>query len=171
MPADADDALEPEKGEEEKPKKKLNMKKLALFGSLGFLGLVLVGGGVAFMFGAFDSMLGIEREKTTAEIQLGAPVTVELPQIKADLKTGRCRSPFLRAIVAVQLGSHDEDKIEEHKTAILDAITTHLRDQERQDLVGKKGANQLRFDLVRILNNVIAPGRVHGVLFKEFLLQ
>ena len=82
---------------------------------LGVLALIIVGGGAAFMLGFLDSMLGIEREKTSAEIQLGAPVRVKLPQIKADLKTGRCRAPFLRAIVVVQLDSKDQDKLEDKK--------------------------------------------------------
>ncbi|MEK9724606.1 MAG: hypothetical protein VW405_14140 [Rhodospirillaceae bacterium] len=76
-----------------------------MIGGLGFLALlIVVGGGGAFMFGLFDSLLGTQREKTSAELELGVPVTVEFPQIKADLKTGRCRSPFLRATFAVQLG-------------------------------------------------------------------
>ncbi len=182
MTADIDeDAMEPEEGEmggeeaeeveEEKPKKKVNKKKLAAMAGLGVLALIIVGGGAAFMLGFLDSMLGIEREKTSAEIQLGAPVRVELPQIKADLKTGRCRAPFLRAIVVVQLDSKDQDKLEDKKTEVIDPIITHLRDQERQDLTGKAGSDQLRFDLVNILNNVLAPTHVHGILFKEFLLQ
>jgi len=166
VPDDLDDGAE-----EEKPKKKTSKKKLAKMGGLIFLGLLIVGGGGALMFGFLDSLLGIEREKTSAELQLGAPVMIELPQIKADLKTGRCRSPFLRATVAIQLGSQDEDRIEDNKAQIMESIILLLRDQERQDLIGKKGAEQLKFDLVRVLNNVIAPGRVHGVIFKEFVLQ
>ncbi len=162
-------------GEEEKPKKKKkkkkSKKKLALIGGLGFLGLLIVGGGGAFMFGVFDSVLGIEREKTSAELELGIPVVVELPQIKADLKTGRCKAPFLRAVVAVRMDSRDQALFEEKKPEILESVIIHLRDQERQDLVGKKGSEQLKFDMVRILNNVMAPGNVQEVIFKELLLQ
>lgn len=152
-------------------KKKMSKKKLALVGGLGFLGLVIIGGGGALLFGVFDSMLGIEREKTSAELELGAPIVVEFPQIKADLKTGRCRAPFLRATVAVRLDSRFEDRIEAKRLEIMESIIIHLRDQERQDLTGKAGSEQLKFDMVRIFNNILAPGRVQEVIFKELLLQ
>lgn len=50
-------------------------------------------------------------------------------------------------------------------------MLNHLREQERQDLVGKTGAEKLRFDIANIINNVIQPKQVQGVLFKDFLLQ
>lgn len=156
---------------EEEPKKERSVKQLALFGGLGLLGLLIIGAGGAFMFGAFDALFGIQREKTSAELELGAPVTVELPQIKADLKTGRCRAPFMRATVAVILNSRFKDLLTEKNSEVMEGIILHLRDQERQDIVGKKGAEQLKFDLVRILNNVLSPARIETVIFKELLLQ
>ncbi|MDD9877919.1 MAG: hypothetical protein OXR84_10815 [Magnetovibrio sp.] len=153
MSADLDpEGLEEEGEEEEKPKKKKDMKTILMMAGSGLAVLMVVGGLVAFFLGFLDPLFGIQREKTSAELELGTPVTHELPQIKSDLKTGRCRSPFLRAIVVVQLGDHDLEKLTDKQTEVIDAITTHLRDQERQDLVGKAGANALRFDLTRILN-------------------
>ncbi|MBT6096235.1 MAG: hypothetical protein HOH04_15220 [Rhodospirillaceae bacterium] len=161
-----------EGAEEEAPKKKkLSLKKMIILGVGGLFALLIVGGGIAYMMGWLDSMLGIEREKTKLEISLAAPVRHPLPLIKADLKTGRCRSPFLRVEVVVQVNEDDIDLLIDNETAIVDGVRTHLRDQERQDLVGKAGTNQLRFDLVNIVNKVIAPARVHGILFKDFLLQ
>jgi len=168
-----DDALEEGEGEEgeEAPKKKRDLKTLLMMACTGILGLVVVGGIVAFLLGALDPLFGIEREKTKAEFHLGEPVTHELPEISVDLKTGRCRSPYLRAIVVVQLGDQDLDKLESKSTEVIDGFTTYLRDQERQDLTGKAGSDKLRFDMVRILNNILAPARVHGVLFKQIRLQ
>lgn len=157
-------------GDEPKKKKK-DPKKLIMFGVIGLVGLIIVGGGAAFMLGALDGLLGIEREKTKLEIDLGVPVRHPLPVIKSDLKTGKCRSPFLRVELVVQLNKDDVSILEEKNDEVLDAVRTHLRDQERQDLVGKAGSDKLRFDLINIINNVIKPARVHGVLFKEFLLQ
>jgi flagellar basal body-associated protein FliL len=133
------------KGKDKKsPKSK---KKTILIGVAGLVGVLVLGGGGAFMFGLLDGLLGIEREKTKLELDLGVPVRHPLPVIKADLKTGRCRSPFLRVEVALVLAKDDID------------------------LVGKAGAEKLRFDLANIINNVIQPSRIQGVLFKEFLLQ
>lgn len=142
-----------------------------MIGGGGLLALLILGGGGAFMLGLLDPLFGIEREKTKLEIDLGVPVRHPLPVIKADLKTGRCRSPFLRVEVVVQVNKNDVDLLVDNETAIVDRVRSHLREQERQDLVGKAGSDKLRFDLVNIINQVIAPARVHGILFKDFLLQ
>jgi flagellar protein FliL len=159
-------------GEEKEPaKKKIGMKKMIILGVSGLIVLSIVGGGIAYMFGALDSMLGIEREKTKLEIELGVPASFPLPVIKADLKTGRCRAPFLKVEVVVLLNQNDLDKIEDKQVEVIDGVRAHLRDQERQDLAGKAGTDQLRFDLINVINKVIAPARVNGILFKDFLLQ
>ncbi len=165
---EGDDNEDSGKKKKKKPKSK---KKMILIGVGGLVAVLLLGGGGAFMFGAFDGLLGIEREKTKLELDLGVPVRHPLPVIKSDLKTGRCRAPFLRVEVALVLAKEDIPVVDEKKDEILDAVRTHLRDQERQDLVGKAGSEKLRFDLVNIINNVIQPKHVQGVLFKEFLLQ
>ncbi|MEK9724605.1 MAG: flagellar basal body-associated FliL family protein [Rhodospirillaceae bacterium] len=61
--------------------------------------------------------------------------------------------------------------MENKKAEVQEAILLHLRDLERQDLVSKAGAERLKFDLVRVLNRVIQPGTVHGIIFSEFVLQ
>jgi flagellar FliL protein len=164
------DGIDDEGDGKEKPKK-ASKKKLMMIGGGGLLALLILGGGGAFMLGLLDPLFGIEREKTKLEIDLGVPVRHPLPVIKADLKTGRCRSPFLRVEVVVQVNKNDVDLLVDNETAIVDRVRSHLREQERQDLVGKAGSDKLRFDLVNIINQVIAPARVHGILFKDFLLQ
>jgi len=166
-----DETSSEEGSEEEKPKKKLDKKKLIIFAVTGLLGLIIIGGGLAYFMGWLNPLLGIEEEHKVAEVQLGAPVTFDLPQIKADLRTAACRSPFLRVKISVQLSEHDLGRLEEAQDKVMDQIITHLRDQERQDLVGKAGSDRLRFDLVSIINNVINPSRIHGIIFKEFVLQ
>ena len=164
------DGIDDEGDGKEKPKK-ASKKKLMMIGGGGLLALLILGGGGAFMLGLLDPLFGIEREKTKLELDLGVPVRHPLPVIKADLKTGRCRSPFLRVEVVVQVNKNDVDLLVDNETAIVDRVRSHLREQERQDLVGKAGSDKLRFDLVNIINQVIAPARVHGILFKDFLLQ
>lgn len=181
-PADDDEAEmemeteteEPEgdQEDEEEPKRpKLNTKQLLIVAGM-FLGiLLLVGGTTAYFMGWMHDMLGIEQEKSIALIELGESVTHELPQIKADLKVGKCRSPFLRAHFTVQLSDRDLDRLESGQEKVMEQIILHLRDQERSDLVGKAGAEKIRFDIITIINNVIAPARIHGITFKEFVLQ
>ena len=121
--------------------------------------------------GWIHSVLGIEQENKSALIELGTTVSYELPQFKADLKTGTCKAPFLRAQFSIQLSSNDVPLITAGQDKLMEQIILHLRSQERQDMAGKEGAEQLRFDLVRIINTVIAPSRIFGITYKEFVLQ
>jgi len=158
------------KSSKKKKKTKSGGKKVLLFVVIPLL-LILIGGGGAFALGWLDSLLGIKRGNPEAVLDLGKPVYVELPEIRTDMKTGECRSPFLRAIVQVQLSPNDAEKLEDNKDLVMDGILTHLRDQERQSVVGKAGSERLRFELVQIIENRIQPGKVHTVLFKELIVQ
>ena len=166
-----DDETKGGKKKKTKKQKKAAIKKLIFMGVGGLFGLMIVGGGVAYFMGWLNPLLGIEEETKVAEVELGSSVSHDLPQIKADLKTGACRSPFLRLTMAVQLSEHDLSRLQETQDKLMDQIITHLRDQERQDLTGKAGSDQLRFDLVNIVNNVNSPSRIFGVTFKELVLQ
>lgn len=170
---DPDDNLDDlEEGEDgEDVAKKKNPKKIIMLAAIGVVAFLLIGGITAYFTGLVHSVFGIEQEQKVALLQLGKPVNFELPQIKADLKTGECKTPFLRAQFNVQLSDEDVDRIEAGQDKLMEQIILHLRDQERQDLVGKAGSDKLRFDLVNIVNNIIAPSRIHGITFKEFVLQ
>jgi flagellar FliL protein len=133
--------------------------------------VLLGGGGAAWYFGLFDSMLGKKGGSKIAIIELGVPVRHELPMIKADLKTGRCKSALVRTVIVVELGSKDLKRMEAMELRITDAISTYLRDYERQDMVGRKGSDKFRLDTTRIINNMIAPSRIQSLIFKEFIVQ
>ncbi|NQW01399.1 MAG: flagellar basal body-associated FliL family protein [Rhodospirillales bacterium] len=170
LETDLDDA-DNEEAEGGKKKQKMNPKKLAAYIGIGLVGLLVILGPIAYFMGWVHAMLGIQQEKSTALLELGKPVNFELPLIKADLKTGQCKSPFLRARFDVQLSSADVKRIETSQDKLIEQVIMHLRNQERQDLVGKAGADKLRFDLINIVNTVIAPARIHGIIYKEFVLQ
>jgi flagellar FliL protein len=134
--------------------------------------VVLVGGGgtAAYFTGLLDGILPRKGAKS-AVIELGPPVTHQLPQIKADLKTDKCKSALLRTTIVVQLATTDLPRLQASELRIIDSVRTYLRDQERQDLVGKQGTDKLRGDLTNIINGVIMPAAVHSILFKELVLQ
>jgi flagellar protein FliL len=134
--------------------------------------LVIAGGGAAAYFtGLLDPLLGRKTGSRVATIDLGTPVVHQLPQIKADLKTGKCSSPLIRTTIVIQLASTDLPRLQGSELRVIDSIRAYLRDQERQDMVGKAGTDKLRADLTNIINNVIVPARVESILFKEFVLQ
>ena len=135
---------------------------------VGILIVILASGTTTYFLGYLNPILGAKPGKTLAELSLGSPTTHELPRFKADLKTGRCRAPSLRTVIVISLNSQYLSALQEAETKVLDQVQMHLRDQERQDLVGKVGTNNLRLN---IINNIIAPARISKVLFKEFLLR
>ncbi|MBT3305788.1 MAG: flagellar basal body-associated FliL family protein [Alphaproteobacteria bacterium] len=177
-PADdvnADDAL-PDDGENgdaegDAAPKKGGKKKLIAIVVLAVLVLAGGGGGAAYYLGMLDSLLGIERASKVAVIELGAPVRFELPMIKADLKTDKCRSALVRTVIVLEIGSKDVERVEASKLRIMEAVSTYFRDVERQALVGRKGSDKFRYDTTRIINNLIAPARIHSMIFKEFVVQ
>ena len=159
-------AGEDDDGEDKKPAK----KKLIIIAAAGLV-LILGGAGGAYFAGLFDSLLGAKGPSQIAVIDLGKPVMHEFPQIKADLKTGKCRSPLLRTTFVVQMRDKDLKRVQAMELRITDAVRSYLRDRERSDLVGRAGEERLRFDTTQIINNLIAPSKIDGILFKEFVLQ
>jgi len=146
-------------------KKKLIIIAVAVVMALGG------GAGGAYFLGLFDSLLGIEKPSRTAVLDLGAPVSHEFPQLKADLKTGKCRSPLLKTTFVVQLSKPDLKRLQSLELRVLDAVTQYLRDHEREEFVGIKGAEMLRGETVRLINKLMAPSQIHAVIFKEFIVQ
>ena len=157
-------------GKDAQAEKKDKGKKLIVM-IAGVLVVILAGGTATYFLGYLDPILGTKPGKQLAELSLGSPTTHELPRFKADLKTGRCRAPSLRTVIVISLNSQHLSALQESETKVLDQVQMHLRDQERQDLVGKAGTDNLRFDIANIINNIIAPAQISTVLFKEFLLK
>ncbi|MFP6748821.1 MAG: flagellar basal body-associated FliL family protein, partial [Alphaproteobacteria bacterium] len=81
------------------------------------------------------------------------------------------KSALVRTVIVVELGSKDLKRMEAMELRITDAISTYLRDYERQDMVGRKGSDKFRLDTTRIINNMIAPSRIQSLIFKEFIVQ
>ena len=157
-------------GKDAQAEKKDKGKKLIVM-IAGVLVVILAGGTTTYFLGYLDPILGTKPGKQLAELSLGSPTTHEFPRFKADLKTGRCRAPSLRTVIVISLNSQHLSALQESETKVLDQVQMHLRDQERQDLVGKAGTDNLRFDIANIINNIIAPAQISTVLFKEFLLK
>jgi len=143
-----------------------------LIAIIAVVAVVIAGGGAAAYFtGLLDPLLGRKTGSKVATLDLGTPVTHQLPQIKADLKTGRCSSPLIRTTLVIQLASTDLPRLQASELRVVDSVRTYLRDHERQELVGKAGTDKLRADLTTIINNAILPAKIQSILFKEFILQ
>ena len=67
--------------------------------------------------------------------------------------------------------STDLKRVQAMELRITDAIRPYLRDRERSDLVGRKREERMPFETTQIINDLIAPSKIQGILFKEFVLQ
>jgi flagellar protein FliL len=170
---DGEDRAEPDGEDRAEPVgKKKGGGKGKLIAVIAAVVVVIAGGGAAAYFtGLLGPIFGIRPAAKMASLDLGTPVTHELPQIKADLKTGRCSSPLIRTTMVIQINSTDLPRLQGSELRVIDSIRTHLREQERQDLVGKHGTDKLRADLTNIINNAILPAKIQSILFKEFIVQ
>ena len=162
-------AREEEAEEDSEEGKKDGKKKLIIIAAAVLV--LILGGGGAYFAGLFDSSPGAKGPTRIAVIDLGKSVMHEFPQIKADLKTGKCRSPLLRTTFILQMRSTDLKRVQAMELRITDAIRSYLRDRERSDLVGRKSEERMRFETTQIINDLIAPSKIQGILFKEFVLQ
>ncbi|MEK7246364.1 MAG: flagellar basal body-associated FliL family protein [Pseudomonadota bacterium] len=145
-------------------------KRLVLALLIG--GVVLLGGtttGVLYWMGILGS--GDKPSRQVAVIALGAPVLVEFPEMMVDLKVGTCRSPYLRFVMTIEVPSGGAGAVNDAQARIVDAVQQNLRSRERQELVGVEGADRMRNETREIINRLIAPARINGVLFKKFVLQ
>ena len=120
--------------------------------------------------GAVASRSGGGKQRGTVELP-GPPVQYEFPVLRVDLKTGRCRSPFIKLRAVAMVSEPDMARLAEVETQVVDAFQAFLRDLERQDLVGKAGTDKLRQGFLSILNTAMEPAKARNVLFREILLQ
>ncbi len=146
-------------------------KKLIIIGAAAAL-LILGGGAAAFFTGLLDSLLGVEKD-TVAEAPPPPepPIFIEFPNILVDLKTGRCRAPFIKLKLKAQLSKSHEARFNEVQPMAMDAFQAWLCDHERSELVGREGTEMMRLNLFAILNDALAPAKAEALFFREILLQ
>lgn len=104
--------------------------------------------------------------------QLAGPLTqYQLPEMTADLKpTGR-KPHFVQLIAVVEVTEDAVSMLQQQEFAIIAEVQAWLRDRDRSTLIGNRGAEQLREEMISIANARIAPHRVSTVLFTRFLLD
>ncbi|MEE8393922.1 MAG: hypothetical protein V3R66_06210, partial [Rhodospirillales bacterium] len=141
---DLDVSLGPAKG---------GKKKVIIIAALVLM-VVLGGGGTGLYFtGMLDTLIegqainGEEAEaeaepqgSRTASIDLpGPPIFYEMPSMLVDLKSGRCKAPFLKVTPIVEISSSDEDRMKEFEAETRDRIQEFIREHHREHLIGKAG--------------------------------
>lgn len=197
IPADGDafmaDAAEEILGEDELTagleKKKLSGKKLIVLagGAVVLLGVVatllLSGGDKKSVEPGVDEKLDDLAQEEVArqrqqQLEEEVPLEkLELLFVKLDprvynLNTGGDGSSFLNVTITLEVDreSYSND-LKVKMPRILDEFNLFLRELRPSDLEGAAGIYRLKEELLRRVNQSVAPTRVKDILFEQFLIQ
>jgi flagellar FliL protein len=187
------EAAEGEEGEAA-AKKKPPLKMLIIAGAAS---LVVLGGGgtAAFLFlkpkpdaahadkkGAHDKdkKKGGEKDKKKdgapggAEVREGPDGVLfyTMPNVVVNMQTADGRATFLKLKVTLEVPDQETvDLLDPNMPRLQDMFQTFLRELRPEDLQGSQGSYQLRMEILRRVNLVIAPSKVNAVLIEEMLIN
>ena len=183
---EAEDGVEGEGGEG--GKKKLPLR-LIIIGAVAAV-LVLGGGGTAafLMLGhkapAASAKAAPKKDakkkgdkkddKNGAQISEGPDGVVFYtpPDIVVNMQTADGRPTFLKLKLTLELPDQaTADTLDENMPRLQDMFQTFLRELRPEDLSGSQGSYQLRMEIQRRVNLVIAPAKINTVLIEEMLIN
>jgi flagellar FliL protein len=182
---------EGEEGEGPKPKKKLPLMMLIA----GAAAMVLVlggGGGAAYFFllkpkpeagagkdakkkpakkkGDKDK----KDDKAAAQVREGPDGVLfyTIPDVVVNMQTADGKPTFLKLKLTLELPDQATvDDLEPNMPRLQDMFQTFLRELRPEDLSGSQGSYQLRMEILRRVNLVIAPSKANAVLIEEMLIN
>lgn len=189
---EGEEAVDGAEGEAASGKKKLPLKMLIIVGAATLV--VLGGGGGAAFFllkpkpDAEHAEKGHEKEKkekkkekkgeekgeSAAMVREGPDgiVYYTLPEVVVNMQTADGRPTFLKLKLTLELP--DEGAVEElepNMPRMQDMFQSFLRELRPEDLSGSQGSYQLRMEILRRVNLVVAPSKANAVLIEEMLIN
>ena len=187
VPADGEEGESEATAESEGGARKLPLRMLVIAGAGA---LVVLGGGsaAALMLLAPHAPPGAHKlppkakgDKKDGKTDPNAPqvqdgpdgvVFYTLPDIVVNMQTPDGKPTFLKLKLAFELPDHTTaDTLDAEMPRLNDVFQTFLRELRPEDLAGSEGTLQLRAELQRRVNLVIAPSKVNGVLIEEMLIN
>jgi flagellar FliL protein len=94
------------------------------------------------------------------------------PDIVVNMQTADGRPTFLKLKLTFELPDHaTADTLDDNMPRLQDMFQTFLRELRPEDLSGSQGSFQLRMELLRRVNLVIAPAKINTVLIEEMLIN
>ena len=95
-----------------------------------------------------------------------------MPDITANMQTADGKPGYIKLKLAFELPDEAAaDEIEPDAPRLNDMFQTFLRELRPEDLSGSAGSYQLRMEILRRVNLVIAPAKVKAVLIEEMLVN
>ena len=95
-----------------------------------------------------------------------------MPDVVANIQSADGRPSYLKLKLAFEVPDQDTaDSIEPNLPRLNDMFQSFLRELRPEDVAGSAGSYQLRMELQRRVNLVIAPAKVNAVLIEEMLIN
>ena len=179
-----DGDAEAEDGEGAPARKKLSPKMMIIAGAAAVL--VLGGGTGAFFLlkpksdGAAERPKAEKRadrkegEKLVGEVRQGPDgiLFYTMPSVVVNMQTADGRPTFLKLKLTLEAPDQATiDRLEPNMPRLQDMFQSFLRELRPEDLQGSQGSYQLRMEIQRRVNLVIAPSKVNAVLIEEMLIN
>ncbi|WP_309606722.1 flagellar basal body-associated FliL family protein [Phenylobacterium sp.] len=191
--APEEEAVEGEGAEGAKPKKKLSMKLMLIAGA-GALVVLGGGGGAAyFLFlkpkpdaahAGKDAKKPVKKgkkkeegkkdDKAAGQVREGPDGVLfyTLPDVVVNMQTADGRPTFLKLKLTLELPNQETvDALDANMPRLQDMFQTFLRELRPEDLSGSQGSYQLRMEILRRVNLVVAPSKANAVLIEEMLIN
>jgi flagellar protein FliL len=95
-----------------------------------------------------------------------------LPDIVVNMQSADGKPTYLKLKLTLELPDEDTvDVIQPNMPRLQDMFQTFLRELRPEDLAGSQGSYQLRVEILRRVNLVIAPAKINSVLIEEMLIN
>jgi flagellar FliL protein len=187
------DGADGEEGEGGPAKKKLPLKMIIIAGVAA--AVVLGGGGTAafvFLAPKPDAAHGDKKadhgkkkkdekkgekgkdDKSAAQVTEGPDGVLfyTMPNVVVNMQTADGRPTFLKLKLTLEVPDQETvDLLEPNMPRLQDMFQTFLRELRPEDLQGSQGSYQLRMEILRRVNLVVAPAKVNAVLIEEMLIN
>ena len=151
----------------EKPKSKRSIVKILI---MGFLGLLLIGGGlVAYVLMTDEPPVG--QEAQAGQVPLDHRVTMALDPFLVNLADKESRR-YLKLKVELEVDSEGSEKeLEKFLPHIRDGLILLLSSKTYLDLSTVEGKQQLKEEIKRRVSTLPGGKKVSNVFFTEFVAQ
>jgi flagellar protein FliL len=113
-------------------------------------------------------------DKTAAQVREGPDGVLfyTIPDVVVNMQTADGRPTFLKLKLTLELPDQAMvDELEPNMPRLQDMFQTFLRELRPEDLSGSQGSFQLRMEILRRVNLVIAPSKANAVLIEEMLIN
>lgn len=157
-------------------KKDKGILKIAIFAGVSLFLISGSVGGTLFFTGFFSHKatpeeIAAEKNKPVA-IDLSKIAFYAMPEMLVNLTRQGKKASFLRMVVKLELTNGEEVKtLDALKPRIIDQFQAYLRELRVEDVEGSSGLQRLREELLKRVNQVVAPIKVHDILFETLLVQ